>query len=381
MCKYFLLLTVCAAALAQPVHPTLALGSPAPDFSLPGVDGATHKLADYSANKILVVIFTCNHCPIAQMYEERINQLYAGYQAKGVAVVAIQGNDPKAIRVDELDSSDISDTLAEMKIRVQFHHLEYPYLYDGETQFVTEAFGPKATPHVFVFDQQRKLRYEGRFDNSYRRELVKTTEVREAIEALLADQPVAVAHTGVFGCSTKWKEKHAGQLLEANKFEAEPVSVEPATAEVLKMLRSNATGKLLLVSFWATWCGPCVHEFPELETTYRMYRGRDFDFVTVSANMPDEQKSVRAFLQKHHASNRNLLFASNDTQALQKAFDPNWESGVPYTVLIAPGGKILATYEGDLNILDLRRQILAYLPSDYAGFNRYWAELSKNDKP
>ncbi len=381
MCKYFLLLIFCAAALAQPSHPTLALGSPAPDFSLPGADDAVHKLADYSANKVLVVIFTCNHCPIAQMYEERINQLYADYHSKSVAVVAIQGNDPKAIRVDELDSSDISDTLAEMKIRVQFHHLEYPYLYDGETQTVTQAFGPKATPHVFVFDQQRKLRYEGRFDNSYRKELVKTTEVREAIEALLADQPVAVAHTGVFGCSTKWKEKHAGQLLEANKIEAEPVSVEPATAEVLKTLRANATGKLLLISFWATWCGPCVDEFPELETTYRMYRGRDFDFVSVSANMPDEQKSVLAFLQKQHASNRNLLFASDETQAMQQAFEPHWESGVPYTVLIAPGGKILATYHGDLNLLDLRRQILAYMPSDYAGFNRYWTELSKSDKP
>ena len=380
MCKYFLLLAMCASALAEPVHPTLPLGSPAPGFSLTGADGATHSLADYSASKVLVVIFTCNHCPIAQMYEERINQLYADYQGKSVAVIAIQGNDPKAIRVDELDSSDISDTLPEMKIRVQFHHLEYPYLYDGETQTVTEAFGPKATPHVFVFDQQRKLRYEGRFDNSYRKELVKSTEVREAIEALLADKPVAVAHTGVFGCSTKWKEKHAAQLQETNKIEGEPVSVEPATAEVLKRLRSNSTGKLLLVSFWATWCGPCIHEFPELETTYRMYRGRDFDFVSISANMPDEQKGVLAFLQKQHASNRNLLFATDDTQALQQAFDPQWESGVPYTVLIAPGGKTLAAYQGDLNILELRREILAYLPSDYAGFNRYWVELSKNSK-
>jgi peroxiredoxin len=378
MCKYFFLLVVCAAvAIGAPVHPTLALGSPAPDFSLPGVDGATHKLADYSANKVLVVVFTCNHCPIAQMYEERINQLYADYQGKSVAVVAIQGNDPKAIRVDELDSSDISDTLAEMKIRAQFNHLNYPYLYDGETQAVTEAYGPKATPHVFVFDRERRLRYEGRFDNSYRKELVKTTEVRDAIEALLADKPVAVAHTGVFGCSTKWREKHASQVEEAAKIEGERVSVEPATAEVLKTLRSNATSKLLLVNFWATWCGPCVHEFPELETTYRMYRGRDFDFVAVSANMPDEQKGVTAFLQKQHASNRNLLFASDDTEAMQKAFDTQWESGVPYTVLIAPGGKILATYQGDLNILELRRTILANLPSDYAGFNRYWIELSK----
>jgi peroxiredoxin len=380
MFKYLMLFALCTVSMAAPVHPTLAVGSSAPDFSLTGTDGKTHRLADYETSKVLVLVFTCNHCPIAQMYEERINQLFADYQEKSVAVVAIQPNDPHAIRVDELDSSDISDTLPEMQIRAQFHHLNYPYLYDGETQTVAGAYGPKATPHVFVFDEKRILRYEGRFDSSYRKELVKTTEVRDAIEALLADKPVAVAHTGVFGCSTKWKEKHASQVAEANKIAAEPVSVEVATDDVLKKLRMNATGKLLLVNFWATWCGPCVHEFPELETTYRMYRGRDFDFVSVSANMPDEQHGVLAFLQKQHASNRNLLFASDDTAAMQKAFDPQWESGVPYTVLIAPGGKILATYQGDLNILYLRREILANLPSDYAGFNRYWVELSKDQR-
>src|SRR6201987_4500515 len=198
---FVLSLTACA----QKMHPILSIGSPAPNFELPGVDGAIHKLSDFSASPVLVVVFTCNHCPIAQMYERRIAQLAADYKDHGVSVVAIQPNDPKAITIDELDSSDISDSLEEMKIRAQYKHLTYPYLYDGETQAVTTAYGPQATPHAFVFDRDRRLRYEGRVDNSYRSELVRTHEVRDAIEALLVHREPAVQHTGVFGCSTKWK--------------------------------------------------------------------------------------------------------------------------------------------------------------------------------
>lgn len=361
-------------AWAEEAHPILAIGSPAPNFELPGIDGAVHKLSDYSASPVLVVIFTCNHCPIAQMYERRLAQLSADYKDRGVSVVAIEPNDPKAITIDELDSSDISDSLEEMKVRAEYKHLTYPYLYDGETQSVTEAYGPQATPHAFVFDSERRLRYEGRVDNSYRSELVKTHEVRDAIDALLAHQDPAVKHTGVFGCSTKWKEKHAAQVEALRKIEAQPVKLEMASAADLKKLRINAEKKMLLVSFWATWCGSCLHEFPEVEDTFRMYSVRDFELVTVSANMPDEKESVMRVLQKMHATSRNLLFDSSDTAALQAAFDPTWESAVPYTVLIAPDGKILYKKQGSLDVLELRRTILANLPSDYEGFNRYWSE-------
>src|SRR5882672_4041906 len=157
----------------QTTHPILTVGSAAPDFSLPGVDGRVHRLADYAASPVLVIVFTCNHCPIAQMYEERIQQLETDYRHRGLSIVAIQPNDPKAIRIDELDSSDISDSLDEMKIRVEYKHLRYAYLYDGEKQSVARAYGAQATPQVFIFDKDRKLRYECRMDNSYRKELVK----------------------------------------------------------------------------------------------------------------------------------------------------------------------------------------------------------------
>jgi peroxiredoxin len=353
-------------------HPTLSIGSPAPAFELPGIDGQVHRMSDYASSPVLVVIFTCNHCPIAQMYEERINAVMDAYRGRGVSVVAIQPNDPKAIRVDELDSSDMSDSMEEMKVRAAWSHIRYPYLYDGDTQAVAEAYGPKATPHVFVFDKDRKLRYEGRFDNSYRRELVKSSDARNAIDAVLAGGTVAVPHTSVFGCSTKWKEKAAGRVDALKKMEAAPVTVEMAAAGELKKLRANPTGKLLLVSFWATWCGSCIHEFGDLQTTWQMYRVRDFDLITVAANNPDEQPAVQKLLEREHAATRNLLFASEDTEALQKAFDPEWHGEVPYTVLIAPDGKIVWRKNGELDMLELRRTILANMAPDYIGFQQYW---------
>lgn len=146
------------------------------------------------------------------------------------------------------------------------------------------------------------------------------------------------------------------------------------TAEGLKALRANSTGKVLLVSFWATWCGPCIAEFPDLQTTYPMYRGRDFDMVTVSTNMPDEAEGVMKALQKQHASTKNLIFASTDTYAMQAAFDARWDAGVPFTMLLAPGGKVLYQKLGELDILELRRVILGNLPDpDYIGHRAYWA--------
>jgi peroxiredoxin len=369
-----LTLILCAAAFADDAHPVLAIGAKAPDFSLPGIDGKTHSLAEYSAAKVLAIVFTCNHCPTAQLYEGRIKKLADDYKGKGVTLVAIEPNDATAIRLDELGYTDVSDSLEEMKIRAEYRHFNFPYLYDGETQSVSNAYGPVATPHVFLFDRDRILRYQGRIDNSQRESLVKTQDARNAIDAMLADKPVPVDHTGVFGCSTKWKSKQSDRLREMQKIEAEQVTVESAGAEELKRLRSNPTDKVVVVNFWATWCGPCVAEFPDLETTYRMFRHRDFDLVTVATNLPDERAGVVKALQREHASNRNLQFASDDTYAMQAAFDAKWNSGVPFTMVLAPGGKVIYQKEGELDILELRRIVLANLPDpDYIGHRAYWA--------
>ena len=103
---------------------------------------------------------------------------------------------------------------------------------------------------------------------------------------------------------------------------------------------------MLLVNFWATWCGPCMDEFPAIEETWRMFRRRDFDLVTVATNYPDEKTGVLKSLQAQHASSRNLMFASDDTYAMQAAFDAKWDAGVPFTMVIAPGGRVIYQEQG-----------------------------------
>jgi peroxiredoxin len=263
-----------------------------------------------------------------------------------------------------------------MKIRVEYKHLPYPYLYDGDTESVSRAYGPQASPHIFLFDRERKLRCEGAIDDSYRVEFIKRHYALDAIDALLADKEVAVKHTGAFGCSTKWSDKEAANVVYMEKLNAQPVSLEMVSADTLKSLHTNADGNVRLIQFWSTQCSACLQEFAGIQDIYRMYSDRNFELVVVSMNKPDDKPAVTQWLDETHATSRNLLFDSANTAALQKAFDPKWEAGpeVPYTILLDADGNVLYQTAETVDLLKLRRTILANLPSAYIGLNNYWLQ-------
>ncbi|HLZ88600.1 MAG TPA: redoxin family protein [Puia sp.] len=340
-------------------HPTLAIGAAAPDFSLPGVDGKTYALSSFANARVLVVVFTCNHCPTAQAYEDRLIRLTKDYRDRGVAVVAIMPNDPQSIRLDELGYTDMGDSFEEMKRRASEKKFNFPYLYDGQTEAVSLKYGPIATPHVFVFDKDRKLRYSGRVDDVEKpTKTPHTLDTRNAIEALLNNKEVPVTTTKVFGCSIKWAEK--SDWIEKAKAEwaKEPVKLDTISADGIRELIRNKTEKLRVIDVWATWCGPCVAEFSDFVDINRMYRRRDFEFISISADEPAKRDKALQFLKGVQASATNYIFNVDDKYKLIEAIDPKWQGALPYTMVIEPGGKVIYAKDGPIDAAALKKIIV-----------------------
>ena len=257
--------------------PTLTIGAPLPAFSLPGIDGKTYTDQSFKDANILVMVFTCAHCPTAQAYQERIKQLVTDYSPKGVTLVAINPNHADAVRLDELAYSDLSRHLSRKcrNARKQ-EKFNFVWLDDGPKQELSHKMGPVATPHVFIFDKARKLRFEGRIDDSERESSATKHDTREALDALLAGKEPPVTTTRVFGCSVKWADKVAEYAKYKERWAAEPVTLEKADAAVIKAIRENKdTGKMRFINVWATWCGPCITEFDELVEHNLRFRIRD----------------------------------------------------------------------------------------------------------
>ena len=339
---------------------TLKIGEKAPDFNLPGADGKNHQLRDFAEAKVLAIIFTCNHCPTAQAYEQRIKDLVTDYDNRGVAVVAISPNSPLAILYNELGYTDLGDSYEDMQRAVKDRKFNFPYLYDGDDHAVSIQYGPVATPHAFVFDQNRTLQYVGRLDASEKPGTAQAEDVRAAIDAVLAEEAVPTATTKTFGCSVKWAWKNEYKEKVYEEWEKAPVSLEDIDEAGIAQLLKNDTDKLRLINVWATWCGPCVLEYPDFIEMQRMYGDRAFEFVSVSADKPAQKEKALAFLQKKHSVLDNYIFAKDDNYALIEAIDPKWQGALPYTVLVAPGGERIYSQQGTVDPLELRKTIVEH---------------------
>jgi peroxiredoxin len=174
---------------------TITLGTEAPQFDLPGIDGRSHTLDDYAGAQALVLIQSCNHCPYVQAWEGRMIELQREFADRGVQIVAVNSNDA---------DSHPDDSFDEMKARAQRQGFNFDYLYD-ESQGVARALGAERTPEVFLFDGERQLRYHGAIDDSRDETAVSQRYLRDALEAILSGRDPEVTDTPAAGCTVKWK--------------------------------------------------------------------------------------------------------------------------------------------------------------------------------
>jgi thiol-disulfide isomerase/thioredoxin len=322
------------------------------------VSGKFYKLADFDNANILVIIFTCNHCPTAQAYEDRIIQFVNDYKVKGVSVVAIMPNSSYSLLLEECGYSDLDDTYKSMIIRAKDKKFNFPYLYDGDTEEVSIKYGPVATPHAFVFNKNRELAYQGRLDASEKPGTGNAEDLRAAVDELLAGKSVKTPVNKTFGCSIKWSWKNEWKEKINKEWEEKPVTLEKVSKSSIQKLIENKSSSLRLINVWATWCGPCIIEFPELIKLQRMYAERKFEFISISADKPDNTEKVLEFLTTKHAAVQNYIFNSDDKYKLIEAVDPKWNGSLPYTMLLEPGGKIIYSVQGTVDLLTLKKAII-----------------------
>jgi peroxiredoxin len=339
---------------------TLKIGETAPDFNLPDISGKFYTLSSFNQYELLVIVFTCNHCPTAQAYEQRLIEFTKDYSNKSVGVIAIMPNSSYGLLLEECGYSDLNDSYAEMKIRAEDKSFNFPYLYDGDDQSVSVNYGPTTTPHVFVFDSERYLRYTGHIDASEKPGTANAEDLRMAVDELLAGKPVTNAATKAFGCSIKWSWKSDWTDKVNREWDEQPVNLEWIDNDGMRDLLANDGQKLRLINFWATWCTPCVTEFSELVKTHRMYRNREFELITISLDYPENKDKAHAFLKKKYAALQNYIYAEKDKYEMIELVDSLWGGALPYTLLIEPGGDLVFREQGIVDIIGLRKIIVEH---------------------
>jgi peroxiredoxin len=361
-------------SFAAEVPKVLTIGANLPSFTLTGIDGKSHTQKDYADAKVLCIIFTCNHCPDSVAAAARTEEIHQEYKDKGVAILAVNANNPASLRPDELGYSPYNDSFEEMTPFAESYGWTFPYLYDGGTQAFATACGAQSTPHIFIFDIDRKLRYTGRMDDAGRsKKPVEKSYIRNAFDALLAGKEIDEPVTRSFGCSTKWLFKGDSVAKEQEEWEAKPVTLDNLDEALAKKLRENKSGNVRVINFWSTTCGPCVVEFPALVETYRRFQNRNVDFITISMDPIADRAKVQKFLDSRHAalSNRtkasmdkegrtsnNYIWTDSNPDKLAEAIYTNWTGALPLTVIISAEGKVIWSHESDVEVVELRTQIL-----------------------
>ncbi|MEO6726691.1 MAG: redoxin domain-containing protein [Blastocatellia bacterium] len=327
-----LALTVTFALLAMPnaqtrtnAGATLAIGVAAPEFELKDLSGKSRALKSYRG-KPVVITFISARCPISKMYQDRIRAVADDYAKQGVAFLAINAN--------------ADESIAEVRTHAAQNNLSFTILKDNRN-VVADAYAAERTPTVYVVDKDGVLRYQGRIDNSQNVRLVKRNDLRAALDELLAGKAISQPETKAMGCVIKrMSQSQTAKATTAIKMPDPNVSLLKPAA--FPNLVKQSAGKVLIVNFWATWCGPCVAEFPEFVKLDQTYRDKGVRFVHISADDSTDLKSkVIPFLKEQKAQSDQFLQDTDDPQEMIDIVFKEWSGALPATFVYDKMGKMV----------------------------------------
>jgi peroxiredoxin len=309
----------------------IGIGKAAPDFSLPDAAGKAHSLREYRG-KATILVFTSTQCSITNAYTDRLKSIVSDYSPKGVSLVAVNSNSDEAV-----------DRIRDYN---QKNGLSWNVLKDQGSK-VASLYGAERTPEAFIIDGEGVIRYHGRIDDSFEAARVKRNDLREALDELLSGKPVSVAETKAFGCQIKRDQAAAADSRVS--------LLKPAD---LSKLKEDAKGKVLVVNFWATWCGPCVAEFPEFVALDEKYRTSGVNIVGISADeVSDLQSKVVPFVRDAKARFPVYVQDVEDPQEMIDRIAKEWSGALPATFVFDRQGTLVYKRLGIIDRDELAGQI------------------------
>jgi peroxiredoxin len=346
MQRFLLTLVTSLFLMAYAQAAPLTVGQAVPDFSLKDTTGKMHSLKAYRGQYV-VIGFVGAKCPISNAYTTRMNGIAEDYKGKNVVFLGVNSN--------------VNEPLKEIKAHAAKAQYGFAILKDAGN-VVADLFGATVTPEMFVVDGAGVLRYHGRVDSASDIARVERHDLRVALDELLAGQPLSQPKLKAFGCQIK--RVPGSKVMPPKAVAAKPK--EPNTEGLITLLKpaefnqlkAASQGKVLLINFWATWCAPCIAEFPEFVQIDKDYRSKGVRMVAISTDeKSDLEGAVVPFLKKQKAEFESFLSDSDDPQLLIDVVDKNWSGALPATFVFDKQGKLIFTKYG---IID-REELLKVL--------------------